>query len=248
MKPFQAELHVHTVLSPCAGVEMIPPLIVRKAVELGINLIAITDHNSSENVQAVIQAARGENLVVLPGMEIQTEEEVHSLCLFDSFDQLQELQNLVDSKLPKIENNPDFFGEQFIVDETGDFIRRKEQLLITSVNISLEEAFHIVTDLGGLFIPAHINRQAFGLIYHLGFIPPDIPFSALEISRHITKEKALQTYPDLKGHTLIQSGDVHFLDDFLGVNHFWLEKPSISELKMALGNEKNRKFAIKPLH
>ncbi len=246
MKPFLAEFHIHTVLSPCAGVEMIPPLIVRKAVELGIHLIAITDHNASDNVQAVIQAAQGKNLVVLPGMEVQTEEEVHSICLFDTIDQLKEFQQVVDRKLPKIENNPDYFGEQFIVDETGDFIRRKDQLLITSVNLSLEKAFHIVTGLGGLFIPAHVNRQAFGLIYHLGFIPPDIPFPALEISRHITKQEAVQKYPDLVRYPLIQSGDVHYLDDFLGANQFWLEEPSISEIKMALNSEKNRKMFIKP--
>jgi PHP family Zn ribbon phosphoesterase len=246
LKPFLAEFHIHTVLSPCAGVEMIPPLIVRKAVELGIHLIAITDHNASDNVQAVIKAAQGKNLVVLPGMEVQTEEEVHSICLFDTIDQLKEFQQVIDRKLPKIENNPDYFGEQFIVDETGDFIRRKDQLLITSVNLSLEKAFHIVTGLGGLFIPAHVNRQAFGLIYHLGFIPPDIPFPALEISRHITKQEAVQKYPDLVRYPLIQSGDVHYLDDFLGANQFWIEEPNISEIKMALNNEKNRKMFIKP--
>ena len=132
MKEFKAELHIHTVLSPCAGVEMIPPLIVRKAIELGLNLIAITDHNAGDNVAAVIEAARREDLTVLPGMELQTEEEVHCLCLFDTLDQLDELQSLVDRSLPPIKNNAEFFGEQFVVDSTGDFIRRKEQLLITS--------------------------------------------------------------------------------------------------------------------
>ncbi|MFN2305259.1 MAG: PHP domain-containing protein, partial [Anaerolineales bacterium] len=91
MKTFLAELHVHTVLSPCAGVEMIPPLIVQTALENGINLIAITDHNASENVDAVMKAAQGLDLTVLPGMELQTEEEVHSLCLFDTLDQLAQL-------------------------------------------------------------------------------------------------------------------------------------------------------------
>ncbi|MBG0771921.1 MAG: PHP domain-containing protein, partial [Anaerolineaceae bacterium] len=154
MKTYQAELHIHTVLSPCAGIEMIPPLIVQQAIRSGLNLIAITDHNASENVPAVIAAARGEDLTVLPGMELQTEEEIHSICLFDTVEQLQSLQSVVDRKLPPIPNNVEFFGEQFIVDETGDFIRRKEELLINSVNISLEEAFKIVTDLGGLLIPA----------------------------------------------------------------------------------------------
>ncbi len=244
MKTYRAELHVHTILSPCAGVEMIPPLIVQSAVESGIQLIAITDHNASENVEAVINAAKGSDLVVLPGMELQTEEEVHSLCLFDTLDQLNQLQKLVDEKLPDVKNNAEFFGEQFIVDETGDFIRRKEQLLINSTSLSLNEAYDFVTHLGGLFIPAHINRQAFGLIYHLGFIPTDIQWDALEISRHISYQDAILEYPQLENIPLIQSGDVHYLSDFLGANLFSIEKPSISEIKLALKNEKHRSLTL----
>lgn len=244
MKTYRAELHVHTVLSPCAGVEMIPPLIVQSAVECGIQLIAITDHNASENVEAVIKAAKGYDLVVLPGMELQTEEEVHSLCLFDTLNQVQQLQELVDEKLPDIKNNAEFFGEQFIVDETGEFIRRKEQLLITSTSLSLNEAYEFVTDLGGLFIPAHVNRQAFGLIYHLGFIPTDIPWDALEISRHISPQDAILEYPQLENIPLIQSGDVHYLSDYLGANLFSVEKPSIAELKLALKQKNKRSLTL----
>ncbi|QRN83676.1 PHP domain-containing protein [Chloroflexota bacterium] len=230
MKTYQAELHIHTVLSPCAGIEMIPPLIVQQAIKSGLNLIAITDHNASENVPAVIAAAKGEDLIVLPGMELQTEEDIHSICLFDTVEQLQSLQTVVDHKLPGIPNNIEFFGEQFIVDKTGDFIRRKEELLINSVNISIEEAFNIVTDLGGLLIPAHVNREAFGLIYRLGFIPIDLDLPAVEISRHITPENAVQTYPQLANYHLIQSGDVHYLSDFLGINHFFIKEPTIAEI------------------
>ncbi len=225
---------------------MIPPLIVRTALDNGLNLIAITDHNAGENVEAVLKAAKGEDLTVLPGMEIQTEEEVHSLCLFDTLEQLSALQELVEEKLPNIENNVEFFGEQFVVDETGDFIRRKDRLLITSTSLSIEEAFQAVTKLGGLFIPAHVNRQAFGLIYHLGFVPPDLDLAALEISRHISPEDAIKNFPSLAGHTLIQSGDVHFLSDFLGINQFKLEKPSIAEIKMALLGVNDRKFRLQP--
>ncbi len=132
--------------------------------------------------------------------------------------------------LPGIPNNIEFFGEQFIVDETGDFIRRKDELLINSVNISIEKAFKIVTDLGGLFIPAHVNREAFGLIYRLGFIPIDLDLQAVEISRHITPENAILTYPQLANYHLIQSGDVHYLSDFLGNNQFFIKKPTISEI------------------
>ncbi len=223
---------------------MIPPLIVQTAVERGIDLIAITDHNASENVSAVIDAAKGKPLTVLPGMELQTEEEVHCLCMFDSLNQLEILQKLVDKTLPNTPNNIEFFGEQFIVDHTGDFIKRKEQLLINSTKLSFEEAFQAVTNIGGLFIPAHVNRQAFGLIYHLGFVPPELPIEALEISRHITPEKALIQYPQLKGYPLIQSGDVHYLDDFLGANQFFIEQPTIAELKMALKSQNGRSLKL----
>lgn len=223
---------------------MIPPLIVQQAIQSGLNLIAITDHNASENVPAVIEAAKGEDLTVLPGMELQTEEEIHSLCLFDTLEQLQVLQTIVDRTLPGIPNNIEFFGEQFIVDETGDFIRRKEELLINSVQLSLEEAFKIVTDLGGLFIPAHVNREAFGLIYRLGFIPIDLDLQAVEISRHITPENAVLTYPQLADYPLIQSGDVHFLSDFLGINQFLIKEPTIAEIIKAFKGEEGRQFHL----
>ncbi len=236
---------MHTVLSPCAGVEMIPPLIVQNAIARGINLIAITDHNASENIQAVMKAAEGSSLVVLPGMELQTEEEIHSLCLFDRLEQIQALQAIVDKTLPDIPNKIDYFGEQFIVDETGEFIRRKEILLINSTRLSYEDAYQTVTDLGGLFIPAHVDRQAFGLIYRLGFVPPEPHPIALEISRHISREDAVEKYPQLGSFPLIQSGDVHYLEDFLGANRFWIEKPTIAEIKMAFKGENERDFELK---
>lgn len=240
MKTFLAELHVHTVLSPCAGVEMIPPLIVQKAIEKGINLIAITDHNASENVHSVIEAAQGSELTVLPGMELQTEEEIHILCLFDTLNQINELQVLVNKTLPKVKNNIEYFGEQFIVDRTGEFISRKDVLLINSTHLSYEEAYKAVTKIGGLFIPAHVDRQAYGLIYRLGFVPPEPKLDALEISRHLPIDEAFTKFPQIKGFPLIQSGDVHYLEDFLGVNQFMLEKPTISEIKMAFMRENGR--------
>src|SRR5512141_848639 len=123
MKQFRADLHVHTVLSPCADVEMIPPLIVQRALENNIDLIAITDHNASANVRAVQKAAGSTDLIVLAGMEVQSREDVHLLTLFETLDALEAWQEQVDNALPNLPNDPDYFGEQFIVDETGEFIR-----------------------------------------------------------------------------------------------------------------------------
>jgi 3',5'-nucleoside bisphosphate phosphatase len=245
IKTFRAELHVHTVLSPCAEVEMIPPLIIQEAIDRGINVIAITDHNATANINAVIKAASGSGISVLSGMELQTREEVHVLCLFDTLEQALALQTIVDATMPGLQNNPDYFGEQFIVDETGDFIRREDSLLLTSSSMTLKQACEAVGNLGGLLIPAHVNRKAFGLLPTLGFIPEELSCNdVMEISRHITPEKVIMEYPQLKGKKIIQSGDVHRLEEFLGVNEFKIKEPSISELNYAFSKDMGRDFKI----
>ncbi len=245
MKTFIAELHCHTVLSPCAEVEMIPPLIVEAAIERGINLLAITDHNASANIEAVQKAAHGTDLSVLPGMELQTREEVHLLCLFDTLEQSVEWQSIVDQHMPPLENDIEHFGEQFVVDETGEFIRRETQLLLTSASLSLDDAIGRVRAIGGLAIPAHVNRQAFGLIANLGFVPVDVQIDALEISRHLKATDAVKKFPQIKGYPLVQGGDAHRLDELLGANVFELESPTTAELKLALRGTDGRSFHIR---
>lgn len=216
---------------------MIPPLIVQEALNKGIEIIAITDHNATANIEAVQKAAFGTVLHVLPGVELQTVEEVHVLCLFDELDQVQSLQGLINSSLPDQQNNVDFFGEQFIVDETGDFVRREERLLLTSTSISINSAWSIVNALGGLLIPAHVNRKAFGLFQVLGFIPTDIDLEILEITTHISPDIARERYPSLKDRALIMNGDAHFLEDIKGPNLFTIEAPRINEIRLALLNQ-----------
>lgn len=239
---FKAELHVHTVLSPCASIEMIPPLIIQEAEEKGINLIAISDHNAIANIGAVMQAAQSSAVNVLPGIELQTREEIHSLCLFDTLDQIQAFYDQIKPTFPEIQNNTEYFGEQFVVDQTGDFIRREDRLLITSSSLSLKQAWNAVNQYQGLLIPAHVNRTAFGLFPVLGFIPEDISLEILEISRHITPEQARKEFPQLAKYHLIQSGDAHFLEDMIALNIFRMEKPTISEIKMALRGEECRSY------
>lgn len=242
LNEYRADLHVHTVVSPCADVEMIPPLIVAEALDCGIDIIAITDHNSVANIEAVQKAALNTPLIVIPGMEVQTAEDVHIVCLFPNLEQAKKWGEIVNAHLPDIKNNADYFGEQFIVDETGDFLAREEQLLLTGTSISFEKAFQYVSDLGGLFIPAHVNRKAYGLIENLGFVPFDTPITILEISRHISIEEAKQSYPQIKNFNLIQNGDVHYLADFSGALHLFMKKPDFEEIKLALNNEQGRSF------
>jgi PHP family Zn ribbon phosphoesterase len=229
---------------------MIPPLIVEESLERGINLIAITDHNASANVAAVQKAAAlhnaatGANLIVLPGMELQSREEVHILCLFDNLDQLDTLQTEVNRGLPLLENDIEHFGEQFVVDETGEFIRREPRLLITSVDLSFEQVIHQVNRLGGLAVPAHVDRKAYGLIENLGFVPIDVEVEALEISRHLKPDEARRKFPQISDYPLIQGGDVHRLEEFLGANELHVEVATIAEIRLAIQNVEGRSLTV----
>lgn len=244
LRTFRAELHVHTVLSPCAEVEMIPPLIVQQALENKIDIIAITDHNATANIRAVQKAAQGTGLIVLPGMEMQTVEEVHSLCIFEDTSQAEVFQKIVSQALPPLKNDPEHFGEQFVVDETGDFIRREDQLLILSTEMSLSQAWRFVNEMGGIFLPAHVNRKAFGLLENLGFIPQDIPLPAVEISRHLKSDEAVEKFPQLFGYKLLKGGDAHRLDELAGFNQFSLAAPTFAEIKMAIHSFEGRSVKI----
>ena len=244
MKKFRADLHVHTVLSPCAEVEMIPPLIVQEALEHELDLIAITDHNASANVRAVQKAAEHTGLMVLPGMEVQSREDVHLLTLFETSDLLETWQAQVDSALPVLANRTDFFGEQFVVDETGEFIRSEARLLLTSTSLSIDEIFERVNTLGGIVIPAHVERTSYGLFPSLGLISENWHLLALEISRQTTPEKAMATFPALRKYELIQSGDVHRLDEFLGTTVFKLAAPTLMEVSMAFNHSGGREVCI----
>jgi PHP family Zn ribbon phosphoesterase len=244
MKQFRADLHVHTVLSPCADVAMIPPLIVQTALEHHIDLIAITDHNASANVRAVQKAAEGTNLTVLPGIEVQSREDVHLLTLFEDLATLETWQQQVTNALPDLPNQREFFGEQFVVDETGGFVRDEKRLLLTSTGFTIDEIFERVNALGGLVIPAHVERFSYGLLPTLGLISEKWPLEALEISRNITPEKAFSRFPALQPYELIQNGDVHLLDDFLGTTVFSLASPTLMELRMAFHHMDGRDVCI----
>ncbi len=213
---------------------MLPPLIVEEAIARGIQVIAITDHNASANIEAVQQAARDHDLFVLPGMELQTREEIHTLCLFDTLEQVRAFQSWVDGLLPNLENNADFFGVQLVVDAAGELVKEEKRLLLTSIDASLEQAAQKTAELGGLLVPAHVDRKGYGLIGVLGLVPQDVKIEALEISRHVTPASACQLFPQIVGYPLLQDGDAHRLDEFLGTTYLTLDSPSVAEIRLAL--------------
>ena len=244
LKPCFADLHVHTVLSPCGEVEMIPPLIIRQARKVGLDIIAITDHNSAENVAAVMEAAKGSGITVLPGMEVQTQEEAHIICLFDTLQQVHHWQEIVYAHLPDQKNPDDVFGPQFVVGATGEFIRYNERLLLTSALLSVEQVVEEVNREGGICIASHVDRPSYSLLSVLGFIPPGIALAAVEISARTTLEEAYRRFPELVNYPIVVSGDAHRLDEIIARTIFEIEEPSIAELRLALDRRRERKSKV----
>jgi 3',5'-nucleoside bisphosphate phosphatase len=244
LRPILADLHLHTVLSPCAEIEMIPPLIVARAQHLGLGLIAVTDHNACDNAGAIMEAASGTGLHVLPGMELQTVEEVHLLCLFDTLAQCRRWQEEVDRKLPSLQNKEDLFGPQFIVDAAGEWIRTEGRLLATSVEMTVEEVSREVHLLGGMLIPAHVDRPSFSLFSNLGFLPNRLGADAMEVTSRFDPEVGLRQWPDLDTYCLIIGGDAHRLSEIQNRTLFKIERPGIEEIAFAFRGEKGRKVTV----
>lgn len=203
------DLHIHTALSPCADDDMTPNNIVNMAIIKGLDAIAITDHNSSSNVEAVIKAADG-RIIVVPGMEVQTREDVHILCYFRDIKSLKLFQKYIDDKKPHLKNSPEIFGHQLIFDEKDQVVGEEDELLLSSVDIPINELVDCVRNLNGAVIPAHIDKTTHGIIGQLGFIPPDLSFNLTEISQKNPFKNSCDT--KLK---YIISSDAHFLYDIL---------------------------------
>jgi hypothetical protein len=244
LRPFLADLHIHTVLSGCAEVEMIPPLILKQAKRLGLSLIAITDHNACHNVEAMIQAAQGTGIHVLPGMELQSREEVHLLCLFDTVPQCQQWQETVLAKLPSLSNKEDILGGQFVVDVTGKWVRTEERLLATSTDMGLEEVVTEVHSLGGMVIPAHVDRPSFSLLANLGFVPESLDVQALEVTSRFVRATGYQQWPQLEAWCLIVNGDAHRLQEIQNRTLYKIAAPVIEEIRLALKGEQGRKVRV----
>lgn len=237
---FTADLHLHTVLSPCAEDEMFPEFILERAGELGLDLIAVTDHNSCENAAAMLHAAAGTGIVVWPGMEVQTREEAHLLCLFDGLDQALAWQEAVYAHLPPLRNRPKTFGTQIVLDAEGEVAGYNERLLATSTSFSVDEAVQGVRAVGGLCIPAHVDRPAYSLIASLGFIPPNLEIPGVEISHLLGPKEARARFPQLARYGLIADSDAHRLSEMRRRTTLKLAHRAVAELALALAGVGDR--------
>ena len=240
---FSADLHIHTCLSPCADLDMTPIKIVDQAVKKGLSMIAITDHNSLENTQAVIKVARGTVLKVLAGVEITSVEEAHILGLFEKEDAVDSMQALIDDNLMPGENDEDLFGIQVVANEKDEVERISNRLLIGATQLSLEQIVLEIHQRQGLAIAAHIDRMSFSIPSQLGFIPPDLSLDALEISRHTTLPEAREQIPECGRYPVLTSSDAHFLNEIGQCRTcFEAERAEFAELRLALTGQEGRRL------
>jgi PHP family Zn ribbon phosphoesterase len=243
IREFRCDFHVHTCLSPCADLDMYPRAVVAMSLARRLDIIAICDHNSSENAQYVIKCAEGTGLTVLPGMEITSSEEVHVLALFDKLENLNPLQDLVYRHLPG-KNDENVFGCQAIVNEHDEVEGLSEKLLIGATTLPLQQIVSEIHSFGGLAIAAHIDRESFGILGQLGFLPDDLALDALEITRRTGLAVARHRYPELAQLAFIESSDSHIITDIgKGITRAYLADATMAELKMAL-EKKNGRYIL----
>lgn len=241
---FHADLHIHTCLSPCGDLLMSPKRVVEKAVENSIDIIAICDHNSAENVRAAINVGADYEITILAGMEITSVEEAHILALFDNAEAVLDLQKKVYENLAG-ENNEDVFGEQIIANEFDEVEGYNKRLLIGATALTIKTLVYEIHKRNGLAIAAHVDRQSFSIIGQLGFIPPDLELDALEISANINRPRAVERFPEIIKFPLITSSDAHFLQDIgKARTSFLLEEPTLNEIKKAFIVEDGRKVLM----
>lgn len=198
------DLHMHSCLSPCGDRDMTPNNIVNMALIKGLNVIAVTDHNACDNVEAVMKVAQTTPLKVIPGVELATSEEVHIVCLFKDLLNCKAFCALIKKGLT-VQNNPEIFGEQLILNSKDQVVGKREELLINASQISIDEMENLMEEYKGIAIAAHIEKPSTSVLSNLGFFPKEVHFDGKELYR----EKNLESLKE-QGH--IQDSDIVFVN------------------------------------
>lgn len=211
MNSYNYDLHIHSCLSPCADDDMTPANIAGMAHLQGLNIVALTDHNSSKNCPAFFAHAKKYGIVPIAGMELTTAEDIHVICLFDTLDSAMEFDGIVERRLMYVKNRPDIFGCQLIMNENDEAVGEIEPLLINATDIDLDEAYKICTSMGGACYPAHIDRDSGGMISVLGNFPDNPKYAAFELNFKESLEEYMARFPVTEKMQFVVSSDAHNL-------------------------------------
>ncbi len=191
---------------------MTPANIVGMAMLKGLDVIALTDHNSSRNCPAFLAMAEEYGILALPGMEINTSEEVHAVCLFETLEAALDFDSYVYKRLIPVPNNEAIFGKQQIYDANDQICGTEPNLLINATTISFDELWPLVRGFDGVMFPAHVDKSANSLIANLGFVPPDSRFTTAEVKDLKKLHGLIQTNPYLATCRIVSNSDAHYLE------------------------------------
>ena len=235
MPKFAYDLHIHSCLSPCGDVLMTPPNIANMAYIKGLDIIAITDHNSARNARAVINAAAELPLTVIPGIELTTAEEIHLVCLFPDVDSAEKAGEELEKHLPPVQNRPEFFGDQIIMNENEEITGIFPFLLSNALDLSIDKLPEIISGFGGFCYPAHIDRTANSIISIFGALPDMPKFACLEVHNPALFFRNSENAGYREEHVVVTSSDAHNLHDISEREHLLeLDKPSFDALRKEL--------------
>ena len=210
---FPYDLHVHSCLSPCADNDNTPNNLAGMGYLNGLKIMALTDHNSARNCPAFFAAAKRYGIVPVPGMELTTAEDIHVVCLFPSLEDALAFNDAVDEKRIRIPNRKDIFGDQLILDAEDEVIGEEADFLTNATGITVDEAPELVKRFHGVCYPAHIDREANGIVAILGVFPEFPPFTAAEVHDDKNRIPLMNEFPILKDKRIMVSSDAHYLGD-----------------------------------
>lgn len=213
MPEYFYDLHLHSCLSPCGEDEMTPPNIANMAYLKGLDIIAITDHNSCRNVRAVVEAAAELPIVVIPGMELCTAEEIHMVCLFPTVEAAEAAGEAAEAALPNIFNDPAIFGNQEIRDREENLLGTVDKLLINATSISVDDTTAFVERYGGFCFPAHIDKAANSVLAAFGYLPEHLGFNTVEVARPTVFFATPQGEQIKQRCRIVTDSDAHRLGD-----------------------------------
>ncbi len=232
MNRYYYDFHIHSCLSPCADNDMTPNNIAGMAALVGLNLVALTDHNSCRNCPAFFAAARKQGIIPIAGMELTTAEDIHVVCLFEHLEDALRFNDEVDKLRIRFKNRVDIFGDQLLTDEFDEIIGCEEDLLPNATQITIDEVPALVARHNGICYPAHVDREANGIIATLGTFPETPPFTMAELHDAEKSEAYRAKYPALQQTRLMVGSDAHYLWDIRDKEHYFEleDEPYSSEL------------------
>lgn len=229
------DLHLHSCLSPCGDPDMTPNNIINMAKLKGLDAIAITDHNACGNCRAAIAAGKRAGIVVLPGMELCTSEDIHVVCLFPVLEAALAFERAVKATMPQVKNRPEIFGEQLLLDENDNECGREDNLLIVASGIGVDEALTLCRSFGGTAMPAHADKIANGIVGILGAVPPEAGFASAELSKTCDETAFIAANLSLAGLRIFNDSDAHYLWDISERrNQMLLPEDSSADLTQAV--------------